>query len=173
MESPWEPCSGFSSETLLSPCCHLPPPPVEARCCLFGSQDMSSRRHKQGISPLWALCSQPPARKEAIAGSAPGRGILAALLSLGRPGDVPCVWPASPGPAAQSFCHKSTAPPVLRPAATSQKANVTSTLSPVLCSLPDISPPLHLPKAFLSEGSERCRLHFSSPLKNSVLTALF
>lgn len=88
LEGPWEPGSGFSSDTLLSPCCHLLPPPVEAWCCLFWSQDISSRRHKKGTSPIWALCSQPPARKEAIAGSAPGRGILAALLSLGRPREM-------------------------------------------------------------------------------------
>lgn len=128
-------------------------------------QQKTQERHQPYLGPVFSASCQ----KRGHRWLCPREGDLScAPFSRQTQGDVPCVWPASPGPAAQSFCHKSTAPPVLRPAATSQKANFTSTLSPVLCSLPDISPPLHLPKAILSEGSERCRLHFSSPLKKSV-----
>lgn len=131
---------GFSAETLLSLCSPLSSALAVLWRCLSRSQDLSGRRHEKGISTPWALCSQLLARREVTAGSAPERGFFAVLLFLGRPREM---CPVCGLPHQSQLLRTSVTrawPQVLRPAATSQQADFTSTFLLVLCLLPDAGP---------------------------------
>lgn len=131
---------GFSGQTLVPV---LPSPTTPSRAL---------------VVCLLVPSSQPPPRRKATAGSAPGRRVLAVLFSRLTRGDVPRVWSPSPDPAG--------------PVAAGQHPHLSRQISPphfCLCCAPCLRPgPLsHLPGAILSPGSERCQLlqlRFESPL---------
>lgn len=128
---------GFSNKTLLSLCYPLSSPLVIPWWCLSLSKDMSSRRHKKGISTPWAFCSQLPARREATAGSAPKRGFLGVLLFLGRPRAM-CPVCGLPHHSQLLRTSVTRAWPPSPPASSHISAGSTFLL--VLCLLPDAGP---------------------------------
>lgn len=136
---PWLLWRAHGNQALVSRVTHccpmLPSPTTPSRSLVLPLlvpghvQQKTQERHQPYLGPVFSASCQERGHRWLC----PREGDLScAPFSRQTQGDVPCVWPASPGPAAQSFCHKSTAPPVLRPAATSQQANFTSTLSPVV-----------------------------------------
>lgn len=102
---------GFSAETLLSLCSPLSSALAETLAVPLSVpgpvRQKTRERHQHPLGPLFSASCQEGGHRWLC----PREGVLRCAPFSGQTqGDVPCVWPPSPEPAAQNFRHKSMAP---------------------------------------------------------------